>query len=119
MQDEASVERQLSSFLSTPYLLALALTAAAVMVLWFGLPRAPRYRQPGRWRIGVVMTASGLVAIWLLPMVVLAMVDHPQLDGILALLAGACGMGVLGGGLQAMSKADNTPSADQWDGIIG
>jgi len=113
------MERLLSFLLTTPYLLPAVLSLLALAVLRLGLPPAPRYRRPGRWRVGVVMTAVGLVAVWLLPAIVLMIVENQDLDGILLVLAVALGMGVLGGGLQAMSKANNTASDDQWDGILG
>ena len=106
------MERVLSVLPNTPYLLPAVLSLLALAVLRLGLPRAPRYRRPGRWRVGVVLTAVGLVAVWLLPALVLKIVDNPDLDGILLVLAVALGMSVLGGGLQAMSKADNTARDD-------
>lgn len=112
------MEYLLSFLPSTPYLLPVVLTVLALVVLWFGLPRASRYRRPGRWRAGVIMTALGLVDVWLLPAGVLMFVDNTEIDGLLFILALVCGAGVLGGGLQALSKADNTPNDDHWDSIF-
>jgi hypothetical protein len=106
------MEYLLSFLLTTPYLLPVLLTVLALMVLRFGLPRARRYRRPGRWRAGVIATAVGLVGVWLLPLGVLMAVDNQELDGLLFILAVVCGMSVLGGGLQALSTANNTPSDD-------
>ena len=107
------------SFLPTmPYLLPVVLTVLALIVLWLGLPRAHRYRRPGRWRAGVMMTALGLVGVWLLPAGVLIVVDNTELEGLLFILAVFCGMGVLGGGIEALRTANNTPSGDQWDSIF-
>ena len=113
------LEYPLSFLLTLPYLVPIALTVLAVTVLCGGLPRAPLYRRPRRWRTGVVMTAIGLIALWLLPAGVFLFVADTRLTGLLFILALACGAGVLGGGLQALSKADNTPSDDRWDGIFG
>jgi hypothetical protein len=101
------MEYPLSFLLTVPYLLPMVLTMLAVAVLQVGLPRAPRYRRPGRWRAGVIMTALVLISIWLLPAGVFMFVGNTQIEGLLFILALVCGAGVLGGGLQALSKANN------------
>jgi hypothetical protein len=113
------MEYPLSFLLTTPYLLPIVLTMFAVAVLWVGLPRAPRYRRPGRWRAGIIMTSLGLIGLWLLPAGVFIFVGNTQIDGLLFILALVCAAGVLGGGLQALSRANNTPTDDQWDSIVG
>jgi hypothetical protein len=113
------MESPQSFLLTVPYLVPMVLTMLAVAVLWVGLPRAPRYRRPGRWRAGIIMTALGLISLWLLPAGVFVFGGNTPIDGLLFILAMVFGAGVLGGGLQALSKANNTPSDDQWDSIVG
>lgn len=112
------MEHVLSFQPTTPYLLPVVLTVLALVVLRFGLPRAHRYRRPGRWRAGVIMTALGLVGVWLLPMSVFMFVDNTEMDGLLFIFALVCGAGVLGGGIEALRTANNTPNDDQWDSIF-
>jgi hypothetical protein len=113
------MEHLFSLLLTTPYLLPVLLTVLAVLVVWFGLPRASRYRQPDRWRLGIILTSAGLMAIWLLPAGVVIYVNQREIKWILFILALVCGAGVLGGGLQALSKANNTARDDQWDSMFG
>src|SRR5688572_3072607 len=100
----------LSFVQTTPYLLPAVLSVLALVVLRLGLPRAHRHRRPGRWRAGIIMTALGLVSVWLLPVGVIMFVDNTEIDGLLFILALACGAGVLGGGIEALRTADNTPA---------
>jgi hypothetical protein len=111
-------ESTLSALLTTPFLLPVVLSLLAAAVLAFGLPRASRFRQPDRARGGLVAVAAGLVALWLLPACVLV-VGGGELQGILFILALVVAAGVLGGGLEWLRRANNTPRDDYYDDLLG
>ena len=101
------------------YVVPVGLSALAFAVVVFGLRRSPKYRQPERWRGGVIATAVGLVLLWLLPLIAMGAVARElvprDLGAILVVIALVVALGVIGGGMDALAKANNTPKDDSWD----
>ena len=101
------------------YVVPVGLSALAFAVVVFGLRRSPKYRQPERWRGGVIATAVGLVLLWLLPLGAMGAVARDlvprDLGAILVVIALVVALGVIGGGMDALAKANNTPKDDSWD----
>jgi hypothetical protein len=98
---------------------AVILSLLALAVVGFGLPRAPKCRQPERWRSGVVATAVGLVLLWVLPLTAMAAgakgLVPRELGVVLVIAALVVAVSLIGGGMDAMAKANNTPKDDSWD----
>ena len=96
------------------------LTLVAVVVACVGWPQARRFSRPGRWRIGVVLVAVGLVSLWVVPKI-LARWLGPATEGLglLQFIAiGFVGGSLIGGGLNAMSRANETIEQDIWRRIL-
>ena len=97
----------------------LTLLAAAVLVI--GLRQARRFRRPGRFRTGAILTALGLVCAWALPAAVLVAVDRQEYEMLLLVAALFPGVSLLGAGIDAMGRADNTPRQESrhpfWDNL--
>lgn len=91
------------------------LSVLAVAVLGFGRPQARRCRRPGRFRAGVIATALGLVCLWLLPASVALTVGDSDVELLLLIGALIISGSLLGGGLEAIRRANNTPGDDSWD----
>jgi hypothetical protein len=98
--------------------LPVILSLAAVAILWIGLPRARRFRQPFRFRIGLVFVAAGLICLWLLQLLVASGVTNAELRWILHILAFVVAVSLFGGGLRAISQANNTARDDFYDDLL-
>jgi len=87
----------------------------AVVVLAVGLPLARRFRQPARFRTGVVVVAIALVTAWPLQYLA-ASFDLPfwEYNAALHALALFVSLCLLSGGLETMRRASNTPEDDSW-----
>lgn len=105
----------------TPAGIVAVLAAAAACLVGFGLPRARRFRHPGRFRAGVVASALGLIGLWLFPALAAVIVDDSLLRVAAMLGALFVAVSLLGGGITAMSRANNTPREDMhhpfWDNL--
>ena len=101
------------------YLAPVVLSVLAIAVLRFGWPWANRFRNPSRFRFGLVLIAAGLVGLWLLPagLYVAGGRIDTQLKGYLYLLAMVAAAGVVGGGAETIRRANNTPNDDFWDSL--
>ncbi len=99
---------------------AQLLTLAAVAVAWVGWPRARRHSRPGRWRMGVVLVAVGLVSLWVVPWI-LARRLGPATEGLglLQFIAiGFVGGSLIAGGINAMVRSNDTVEQDVWRRIL-
>jgi hypothetical protein len=93
---------------------ALALLGLAILVV--GLPRAPKFRRPGRLRGGVIALALAFITFWPLQFVASRIpVSFPEFGMALHLLAGFISICLLTGGLESMRMANNTPRDDSWE----
>ena len=99
--------------------MVLTLVAAAVLV--GGLRRAPRSRQPTAFRAGIVATALGVVCLWALPLAVIGLVERRDLQMLLLLGALFVAASLLGGGLNMLRLAGQSPReaarAALWDDL--
>lgn len=84
----------------------VVLSLLAVAVLGIGLPRARRFRRPPLFTLGLILVAAGLMAAWILPLLVAAVLPNGQSRWIVQLLAFLAAVSVFGGGLNLMSRAD-------------
>ncbi len=93
------------------------LTVLALLVLRLGWSRPSKYRNPSRYRTGVVMLAAGLICLWLVPVCLYLLTDgwQSELRWLVILLGFGLPMGLIGGGGEAIRKANNTPSEDFWE----
>ena len=98
--------------------LPVVLSLAAIAVLCIGLPRARGFRQPLRFTIGLVLVATGLMAFWILQVLVAWRVPNAELRWVLHILAFVVSVSLFGGGLKAMSQANNTARDDFYDGLL-
>ena len=105
----------LSIWLLPLRLLIWLVPLVAVVLLVFGLPEAHTFRRPERFRIGIIMTAIGLVCFLLLPACVLFFVENENFRMLLVLLALFVSVCVLTGGMGFIRTADNTPRDDSWE----
>ena len=94
---------------SLMYTVPAVLTLLAAAVLVVGLRQARRFRRPGRFRAGVIATAFGLVCVWALPAAVLIAMDRQDYEMLLLIAALFVAASLLGAGINAMSRANNTP----------
>lgn len=103
-----------SIFYAVPFFLSLG-AAAIVKVGW---PRAERYRNPRRFRAGLITLASGLVALWLLPVCVALTVETMELRGILYMLSLVVAGALANGGVEDMRRANQTPTQNSWEKLF-
>ncbi len=100
-------------------ILPVWLSVLAFLVLRLGWPRASGYRNPSRYRLGVALVAAGLICVWLVPLCLYLTMDGVQMElqGLLYLLGVGFSFGIIGGGIDQISKANYTPRDDFWDTI--
>lgn len=98
--------------------LPIVLSLVTLAILWIGLPRARRFRQPHRFTLGLVMVAIGLMSLWILQVVVATRVADLQLRSILHIVAFVVAVSVFGGGLKTISQANNTARDDFYDNLL-
>lgn len=98
--------------------LPVVLSVLAVAVLWIGLPRARRFRQPHRFTIGLALVAAGLMSFWVLQVMVAKGVADADLRRLLHIAAFVVSVSLFGGGLQALSQANNTARDDMYDDLL-
>jgi hypothetical protein len=99
------------SLLSPTGLMILGLLTLAI-----GLPCAPRFRRPARFRGGIIALALALGTFW--PLQFLAArfeFPFPEWSVAFHLLSGFISICLLTGGLEAIRMASNTPEADSWE----
>jgi hypothetical protein len=96
----------------------IVLSIAAIVVLWIGLPRARHSRQPPRFTIGLILVAAGLMALWILQIVVAVGVPDGKLRWILHILVFLVSVSLLGSGIKALSQANNTARDDFFDNLL-
>ena len=92
------------------------LVMLGLLTLAIGLPRARRFRRPGRYRGGVIALALAFSTFW--PLQFLAArfeLPFPEWSVALHLLSGFISICLLTGGLEAIRMASNTPEADSWE----
>lgn len=88
----------------------------AVAILVFGLRLARRFRQPARFRAGVITMALAVVTFWPLQFVAGSLqLGHQEYNMFLHGLAFFISACLFTGGLEAMRRANNTPQADSWE----
>ena len=108
---EPIAARLAPSFLSPTGLVILGLLTLAI-----GLPCAPRFHRPARFRGGVIALALAFSTFW--PLQFLAArfeLPFPEWSVALHLLSGFISICLLTGGLEAIRMASNTPEADSWE----
>ena len=89
------------------------LPGLAVAVLVLGLPRARRVRRPIRYGFGVIATAAALVGFSLIPAYTKYVhARRPDEEWFWQLLGLVVPFVLLGIGLDAMARANNTPRDD-------
>jgi hypothetical protein len=101
------------------YLVPPALSLLSIAILWFALPYAGKFRQPSRYRTGVVLIALGCTLLWVVPVCVHLAIDDVQLRNFLMMVTLVIPLGMIGGGANTIGKANNTPNDDTWDNILG
>ena len=108
---EPIAARLAPSFLSPTGLVILGLLTLAI-----GLPCAPRFRRPARFRGGVIALALAFSTFWPLQFLA-ARFELPFAEWSVALhlLSGFISICLLTGGLEAIRMASNTPAADSWE----
>ena len=108
---EPIAARLAPSFLSPTGLVILGLLTLAI-----GLPCAPRFRRPARFRGGVIALALAFSTFWPLQFLA-ARFELPFAEWSVALhlLSGFISICLLTGGLEAIRMASNTPEADSWE----
>lgn len=88
----------------------------AVVVLAVGLPLAPRYRRPTRFRRGVIAIALALATFWPLQYLAasleLGYEEYQMFLRGVGLFISVC---LLTGGIETIRRASNTPEADSWE----
>jgi hypothetical protein len=92
------------------------LVILGLLTLAIGLPRARRFRRPGRFRGGVIALALAFSTFW--PLQFLAArfeLPFPEWSVALHLLGGFISICLLTGGVEAIRMAANTPEADSWE----
>ena len=90
------------------------LLAGAILV--FGLRLARRFRQPSRFRWGVIAVALAVSTFWPLQFVASSLqLGHTEYNMFLHGLAFFISACLFTGGLEAMRRANNTPQADSWE----
>ena len=104
----------LSSLLLSPF----ALSALALAILCIGLPFARRFRRPRRYIIGIVLIALSLLSFWPLQGIIFAAVEQWEARWMLQILAVVFSVSLLGGGLGAVSKANNSARDDFYDNLF-
>jgi hypothetical protein len=88
----------------------------AVAILVFGLRLARRFRQPARFRAGVITMALAVATFWPLQFVAGSLqLGHKEYNMFLHGLAFFISACLFTGGLEAMRRAHNTPQADSWE----
>ena len=88
----------------------------AVAILVFGLRLARRFRQPARFRAGVITMALAVATFWPLQFVAGSLqLGHQEYNMFLHGLAFFISACVFTGGFEAMRRANNTPQADSWE----
>jgi hypothetical protein len=93
---------------------ALALLGLAILVI--GLPRAPKFRRPERFRRGVIVLALALITFWPLQFIASRVeVSFTEYKMALHLLAGFVSICLLTGGIESIRMANNTPRDDSWE----
>jgi hypothetical protein len=95
--------------------LPIVLSVVAVAILCIGLPRARRVRQPSRFTLGIILVAAGLVSLWTLQVLVARRATEAELRWVLHIIAFLVSVSLFGGGLQAISRANNTARDDFWE----
>jgi hypothetical protein len=98
--------------------LPIVLSVLAGAILLVGLPRARHFRQPFRFTIGLVLVAAGLVSSWILQVLVATQVRHPELRWVLHIVAFVFSVSLFGGGMKAVSQANNTARDDFYDDLL-
>ena len=92
------------------------LTAVGVVILAFGLPRAPRFPRPSRFRNGTIAVAAALMTFWplqyLATRIAAAAPDFQLVFHGLGAFVSVC---LLTGGMESMRMAKNTPRDDSWE----
>jgi hypothetical protein len=88
----------------------------ALPILVVGLRLARRFRQPARFRAGVIAMALAVATFWPLQFVAgslqLGYQEYNMFLHGLAFFISAC---VFTGGFEAIRRANNTPQADSWE----
>ena len=86
------------------------------VVLVAGLPFSKRFRRPVRFKTGVGLVAAALVTFWPLQYVA-GRFDFRfwEWNAILHVGAFLFSVSLLGGGLEMMRRANNTPADDSWE----
>ena len=88
----------------------------AVAILVLGLRLARRFRQPARFRAGVITMALAIATFWPLQFVAGSLqLGHQEYNMFLHGLAFFISACVFTGGIEAMRRANNTPQADSWE----
>jgi len=98
--------------------LPVVLSVLAIAVLWIGLPRARQFRQPSRFSLGLVLVAAGLLSLWMLQVLVAIGVMDPELRWVLHIVAFVVSVSLFGGGMRAISQANNTARDDFYDDLL-
>lgn len=101
------------------FLAPVALSALAAAVLRFGWPRATGWRRPTLFRSGLVLIAAGLTGLWVPPVCLSAAMSGwgAEPRGLVYLLTAFAAFGLIGGGLDAIRRSNNTPADDFWDSL--
>jgi hypothetical protein len=106
------VSAPFGSLLLSP--VALALIGLAILVM--GLPRAPKFRRPGRLRGGVIALALAFITFWPLQFIASRVeVSFSEFRMALHLLAGFVSICLLTAGIESIRMANNMPRDDSWE----
>jgi hypothetical protein len=68
--------------------------------------------------MGLVFVAAGLMAFWILQLLVVVGVPDAELRWVLHILAFVVAVSLFGGGMKAISQANNTARDDFYDDLI-
>lgn len=100
------------------YAVPFVLTLAAIAVVNYGWPRANASKTPRRFRVGVIAIAAGLLALWVLPVVVALAVETMELRGILYMLCLVFAGALIAGGVENLLRANQTPEQNRWEKLL-
>jgi hypothetical protein len=105
-----------ASWLAPLLLSPTGLMILGLIILAVGLPRAGRFRRPGRFRGGIIALALAFTTFWPLQFLV-SRIEVPfwEFKMALHLFGGFISICMLTGGLEAIRMANNTPRDDSWE----
>jgi hypothetical protein len=99
-------------------LVPLILFASAVVVLAVGLPFSSRFHRRGRYISGIILVAFSLAGFWPVQTMFSERASRWSVYGIVAFLPALASLFVFASGVGLISKANNKPRDDYYEGLF-